>query len=343
MSFASPLYLALVILVVPMLWLRRKRQTAVGHSQVNLHKNLRSVPIIGWLPTLLFILAWTALCVALARPLLPEVSQKKVIQTRDFIICTDISGSMWSVVQDQDQVNYAGGQPSASNPAPGSGTGDGDSSQPQQLRRIDIAQLAIQDFVSHRQGDRVALFVFDDQTYYHWPLTDDLKIIQRKAKLLNLRQGGGTNFEGPDQSNPGVGPLQAAIDHFKAFGKAKTKVLIMVTDGEDSIDPARADVLAQQMQQMGIHVYVLGVGESWTSGQDLDLGKFADRMGGTVIRVGNKADMQAGFAKIDQMEKSAVVLETSVSYKDIYQYFLGLSLILWLLYLGSTALIRENA
>ena len=93
MSFAAPIFLALIVLVVPMLWLRRKRQAAVGHSQAGTAKDLRSMPVVGWVPRILFVLAWAALCVALARPMLPQVKERQSIQTRDFILATDISGS----------------------------------------------------------------------------------------------------------------------------------------------------------------------------------------------------------------------------------------------------------
>jgi Ca-activated chloride channel family protein len=335
MSFAEPLFLVLTLLVVPMLWLRRKRQAAVGHSQAGQYRNLRSVPIVGWLPAVLFTLAWTAMCVALARPMLPHVNEKQSIQTRDVIITTDISASMWTQLSDPAQQQLANSGQQAG--------GDASGQPPRQPMRIDAAVQAIKLFVARRQGDRVALFVFDTDTYYHWPLTADLKIILDKADLISKTMGGGTNFEGPSDGNPGMGPLQAAINHFKQYGKAKTKVLIMVTDGEDSISAKRMDELQAQMQAAGIRLYVLGVGDSWTNGSQPDLKTFVERMGGVVIPVGDAAQMRAGMDKIDQLEKSTVSLEKQVSYKDIYQVFLGAGIVLWLLYLASAAFIRESA
>src|SRR3990167_3641602 len=100
MSFAYPLVLALTLAMVPMLWLKHKRQAALGHSHVGVHSALRSMTLVGWIPSLVFALAWTALCVALARPLLPEIKEKQVIQTRDFVVVTDISGSMSKTISD---------------------------------------------------------------------------------------------------------------------------------------------------------------------------------------------------------------------------------------------------
>lgn len=331
MSFAEPLYLALTILVVPMLWLRRKRQSAVGHSQAETHKGMRSFFLFGWLPTIFLIAAWLALCAAMARPMLEEVTEKKSIQTRDFIVATDFSGSMWGMLQDPGQQNFAGG-----------GT-TGGAQPPQQLRRIDAARQAIKTFVASRQGDRVALFVFDTDTYPLWPLSEDLKVINDKADLIGRTMGGGTNFEGPSRGNPGYGPLQSAINHFVKYGKSTTKVLIMVTDGEDSISAERAAELTAMLEKLGIKLYVLGVGESWTNGNQVDLRTFTENLGGIVIPVGDAEQMRAGMNKIDQLEKSTVVLEKQVSHKPIYQVFLAASLAFWLLYLGTSALIRESA
>lgn len=335
MSFAHPLLLALTLAVVPMLWLKRRHQSALGHSQVDAHNDQRFLSALGFLPALLLTLSWAALCIALARPLLPEVSEKRTIQTRDFIVVVDVSGSMFVPIEDPDQENFAGGQPGSGNP--GTGT--------RQLQRIDVAQEAAKVFVERRQGDRVGLMIFDDETYYHWPLTDDRKIILRKTQLLNKRPGGGTNFDGPNEWSRGIGPLQASIDHFKEMGRAKTKVLIMVTDGESNISPKRFAELSQEMEKLGVKIYVLGIGESWVKGgfMTMDLRRFVERLNGSVLPVGDAQQLRKGFDTIDQLEVSKVELEKAVSFRDIYHLFLAAAVVLWLLYLATTALFRENA
>lgn len=332
MTFAEPIWLALCLVLVALLWLNRRRQKALGHSQARSYRNLRSMPLVAWLPAVLFALAWSALCVALARPMLPQVAERQSIQTRDVIVTCDISSSMTMTLSDPAQQQLAnGGQPA------------GDNGNQPQPRRLDAAAQAIKMFVSRRQGDRVALFEFDTDTYYLAPLTTDLKIILDAADLIPKTVGGGTNFEGPSDGNPGMGPLQAAINHFRKNGKAKTKVLIMVTDGEDSMSAKRMDELQALMQAQQIRLYVLGVGDGWTNGSQLDLRTFAERLGGTVIPVGDAAQMRAGMDKIDQLEKTTITLEKQVSYKDIYQWFVAGGVVLWLLYLASAALIRESA
>jgi hypothetical protein len=97
------------------------------------------------------------------------------------------------------------------------------------------------------------------------------------------------------------------------------------------------------MRQLGIHAYVLGVGDAWGSNDKPDLGRFAERLGGMVIQVGNSAQMQDGFETINQMEKSVVGIEKADSFRDIYPRFLVMSIIFFVLYLGTSALVRQTA
>src|SRR5690606_10938553 len=97
-TFVYPMFLLSALLIVPILWYASRRRKAVGHSHVELHKRVRSVPLLGRIPTVLLVGFWVLVCVAMARPQLPEVGEKEVINTRDFVIATDISGSMSSTI-----------------------------------------------------------------------------------------------------------------------------------------------------------------------------------------------------------------------------------------------------
>jgi Ca-activated chloride channel homolog len=336
LTFMYPAVLALILLVVPVLWLRRKRQSALGHPQVGIHRNLRAVSLVGRLPAILLTLAFAALIGALARPVLPDVKETRAIQTRDIVIAVDISGSM-------DGAIPGAVPPPNSTPQAGNTTQAGGGANSQQYRRKDAAQDAVIQFVKTREGDRIALFIFDDNTYYHWPLSDDLRIILRKAGLLSKNSGGGTNFEGP------TGPIQSAINHLRDYGQAKTKVLIMVSDGESNISPQRFNELSAMMEAQGIKIYLLGVGESWTgsggssSSMTADLRRFVEKHNGKVFAVGSAEEMNAAFAAINQLEVSKVELEQSTEYKDIFQYFAWASALLLVGFLASLTITRETA
>lgn len=332
LTFLYPWLLLLTAAVLPLLWLRRKRQSAIGHSQVGIHKNVKSVPIVGRLPAIMLTLSFVALMAALARPVLPEVNETRSIETRDIIIAVDISGSMTGSLPRPVQPPADGAAPS-----PGTGT---DTTQ-QNYRRLDAARDAVVEFVQARPGDRLGVLVFDDASYWYWPLSDDHKIILRKAQIINSYTGGGTNFEGPSDRARGYGPFQSAIDHFREYGKARTKVLVLVTDGEDNISPKRQQEIAAQMEELGIKVYVLGVG--WTTGSTNDLSQFAEKLGGKVYRVDDAGALQQSFADINALEKSRITVEKSVTYRDIYEYFVAAAVLFLALFLGSVVLTREDA
>ena len=344
-TFLYPWALTLVFALLPFIWLRRKRQSALGHSRVGMHDNLRAVTLLGRMPVILFSLSFIALVAALARPVLPESHQTRSIQARDILIAVDISYSMSGELPNPQQ-QTATNTPLPTDPTPPDTTSTDTTSgaPPQQpYRRLDAARDATVAFIQNRPVDRIGLMVFDTETYFHWPLSDDRKMVLRMANSLNASLGGGTNFEGPSKNNPGIGPIQASINHFRDYGQAKSKVLILVTDGEDSMSQERQNELAQQLQELGVTVYVLGVGEGWTNGSTPDLQKFAEKMNGKVFRVADAGAMQASFDQINNLEISRVELETTTTHKDIYILFVVASLTLLVLFLGSVVVTREDA
>lgn len=330
-TFVYPMALALALIVLPLLWLRRRRQPSVGHSEVGLHKNLRNIPLIGWLPSVLFAGFILAMVGSLARPVVPEEHEHRSMDTRDIVIAVDISGSMNSPIP--------GGAPEGTSWKPANPGAS--------YRRIDGAEDAILQFVPSRKGDRVGLFLFDDQTYYSWPMTDDLHIIMRQATSVHKYNGGGTNFEGPTESDPRVGPIQAAIDHWKEYGKARTKVLILVTDGEAPISDKRMEELTKQLEAIGGKVYVLGIGESWTQpdspagAQTEPIKKLVGNTKGKWFAVGNSQQMQEAIRAVDELEKSKIEVEQLTTYRPIHHYFILASIALLTLFLGSLYLTRE--
>lgn len=312
-----------------LLWARTRRQPRVKHSQVDIHKNLTGFPLLGWLPTLFFFCFIASLSGLCAWAVFKVDTEEKRIESRDALLAVDFSGSMGGII--------SAGPPEGLEWPVDKG----------QFRRIDLAQWAVKQFVAKRQGDRVGLMVFDDATYKHWPMTDDLKIILRKADLIGQATGGGTNFQGPTEHDKRFGPIQAAIEHFKEYGKAKTKVLILVTDGEAPISDQRMQELIAQMKEVGGKIYVLGIGEDWTNpssfsaGQTEPIRKLVAALGGKCFAVGDAKQMAEAVSFVDQLEKSQVVIQRKTDYPDAYQYFAAASVISLLLLAASVLITRE--
>lgn len=327
MNIATPALLALIIPLVVLVFWNKGRTQILSHSSLSIHQNL-AIPIIGRLPKLLLAGGVILLVIGLARPQLPYLKTNEQLSAVDIIISVDVSGSMFSgrlPPGQQELVDSQGGTDS------------------ENVTYIHAAQAAIRYFLSQHACNRVGLMIFSDDTRLHWPLSTDCGMILTKVELLDDKSGGGTNMDGPVGSTK-MGALQSAINHFLEFSGAESKVLILVTDGEDDFDPQRFEELKAQFEELNIHLYVLGVGTSWTSGKELDLRTFANEVGGEVIEVGDNAQMQAAFAEIAVMHPSNIEIESITKQKDIYFLFVIAGIVSLLLAAISSALIisEEN-
>ncbi len=186
-----------------------------------------------------------------------------------------------------------------------------------------------QDFVSHRKGDRIGLVIFAGQSLSLCPLTTDLKVVMQQ--LSTIQYG-----ELADGTAIGSG-LASAVDRLRA-GTAKSKVVILLTDGENTgglIDPATAKELAKTY---GIRVYTIGVGtlgyapmpyqtatgETIMQDQKVSideplLNEIANETGGRYFRATNTKTLDSIYSSIDVLEKSKV--ETNVFKKRTDQFF----------------------
>ncbi len=323
MILANPLWLLLVLLV-PIPWLIARHKGYLGFPDTR-----RIQASNGWIlhvvPIALLAIGFAALSIALARPQKLHVISKHSFKSRDILIGVDISGSMAghfgkppeSVIGQTELDKDFPGRPDRPKP--------GQQGQPDPYgytreigqRRIDNAQAATLDFIRNRfvakAGDRIGLFVFDTDQYWHWPLTHDLKMIYRKVHFADEGLGGGTNFG----SSP-PGPLDAACEHLDDMGRAATRVLIMVTDCEDSLYGGAFDRLATLAAKYRLKLYVVVVGSSQ---QQSDITRLAEATGGKGFRADNPTDLKECFNTIDKMEQSTVTVETAENREELFFYF----------------------
>jgi hypothetical protein len=343
MTFSQPYWFA-ALLLIPVYWLFLRRRGKVGLTHLNGLGNGFGSRLLLFLPKLLFTLALVALIGALARPQRVYFEADDSIKARDIIITVDKSGSMGSQVTGEAPQHSAPatdldkdfpGMPTSAldadkstNPAGSAGAGRGSYGgyggydlppDPNTLTRIKVAQAAVLDFIRNRyiarQNDRIAVMTFDIYQYWFWPLTDDLKIIYRNAKFLSRTVGDGTNFGSIDP-----GPIDAAIAHFDEIGKARSKVIIMVTDGEDEISYEAMQRLTDKLNSHDVHFYVVGVGETLAR-QQVDVMRLADAVHGHVFRVEQAGDMQKVFEQIDSMERSSIKVASTEKRDERFVYF----------------------
>ncbi|HEY9869021.1 MAG TPA: VWA domain-containing protein [Candidatus Obscuribacterales bacterium] len=346
MVIAHPLWLVLLLLV-PLPWLLLRRKGYVGYSDVRLARKLSANGLLHLIPIMLLSLACISLVVAIARPQRVQITTSETIKARDIIIAVDKSGSMGSGFQGTIPPRTPGNTDLDKELPPrppkkgGQGAVDPETGQPiPQRRRIDAAQAAVLNFIRDRYianaGDRVGIIVFDFAPYYAWPLTSDLKMIYRKGEFVEEGLGGGTNF---GEFKPG--PIDYAVEHFDEMGQSVTKVIIMITDGEDRLSSSTIQRLADEIQSRGIRLYVIGVGDTMAN-RDVDILRLAEVVGGRAFRVENAKDLDECFRSIDQMERSAVQIETSQKREELFHYFAFAAAILFLLGITGEALVLNQ-
>lgn len=333
MAFLNPLWF-LLLLLLPLPWLILRRKDYVGFSSSRLLEGARRNNVKHRLALVLFSLAVVFLALGLSRPQMRGEAGTQPIKSRDIVVAVDYSGSMTGAFEGQVTPPEKGDseldkdlpiKPKPPQSASGYGYGYNYGGEDKKgNRRLDAAGAAVLSFVRARyvaaQGDRIGIMMFDEGQIWSWPLTDDLKMIYRKGLFIPDLTGGGTNF-----GNRKPGPIDAAVEHFDERGQAATKVLIIVTDGEESIDESTMARLVDAIGSRGVKLYVVGIGPTLAR-YDADIIRLAQTTGGAVFRVENNTDMQKCFQSIDEMERSTIMVATRAKFQDRFYIFVFIAL-----------------
>jgi Ca-activated chloride channel homolog len=249
-------------------------------------------------------LIWCLLVAALARPQWVGDAVTREVSARDLILAIDISGSM-------EQADFR--------------SPDGTT-----LTRLDGVKRVIREFIAKRRGDRVALILFGTKAYVQVPFTQDL---QTAAQLLDQTQVGmaGQQTAVGDTIGLAIKTLEAST--------AKQKLLILLTDGNDTASRVPPEHAADIARQNGLAVYTIGVGDPAASGDNrVDLGvlqSVAAVTGGRFFRAEDGAQLQAIYADIDRLAPAKLDTLSWRPKLPLFQWPLGAAVVLGLaLWLG---------
>jgi Ca-activated chloride channel family protein len=330
MAFAHPWLLLLILLLPLASWLKGRRglPPAFVYSSVKLVASLSGAKR-SRAGAFLMALRWLALVlfiVALAQPRLLKSTTQVKASGIDIVVALDISGSMVS----EDFVV------------------DG-----QRVNRFDMARRVLKGFIDQRPNDRIGLVLFASQAYIATPLTLDHDYLE--ADLDRLKIGD------IDQNSTAIGDgLATAVNRLRDL-KAKSKIVILMTDGQNNagkIDPVMA---ANAAAALGVKVYTVGIGEHgmapmpvYMGGQkvgyqnvpvDIDedtLRQIAEKTGGNYYRADNAKKFQEIYAEINKLEKTEAVINKFTEYKELFPWFVwgGLAVLLVELMLGQTVFRR---
>ncbi len=193
--------------------------------------------------------------------------------------------------------------------------------------RFDVAKVEAVRFIKKRINDAIGLVVFGADAISRCPLTLDKQVLEKMVQELKL---GDVNPDGTMLATAMV----TAVNRLKR-SKAKSKVMILLTDGEPSegdMDPVAAIEVAKKL---GIKVYTIGIGSEKDEvfmhplygivpkpkvNKKL-LEKIAQQTGGKSFMAHNARDMRAVYDTIDQLEKTELEVPIFSKYHDIFSPF----------------------
>jgi len=228
------------------------------------------IPKTSWLQKVLAPLCWCLIIVALARPQFVEPPIQKIEPGRDLMLALDISQSMET---------------------PDFRTPDG-----KRMRRVDAVKEVVSEFIDKRMNDRIGLIVFGQAAYPVTPFTFDH---QACLKILGQTDAG---MAGPQTM---IGDaIGLAIKEFQK-SEAKQRVLILLTDGNDTGSRMPPHKAAEIAAQNGITIHVVGLGDPHATGEDkvdyAALNDIAKATGGQVFHGENRVELEKAYATLDKI------------------------------------------
>jgi Ca-activated chloride channel family protein len=208
--------------------------------------------------------------------------------------------------------------------------------------RLYVAKEEIKKFISRRLNDRIGLVVFAKNSFTQCPLTVDYGVLLSFVDKVNF---------GLIEDGTAIGMAIANGVNRIRESKAKSKIMVLLTDGDNNageIDPLTAANLATAFD---IKIYTIGVGragsgmypvgdrlfgkryvQSRTNVVDEEtLKEIAARTDGKYFRARSGDDLEKIYGIIDKMEKTEVKVSAHVQYRELFHYFVYAGLILLVL------------
>ena len=308
--FAEPAWLALLVAVPLLWWVRRRRNpVAVRYARVDiLARGPRAGAMLRRLRTALRVLALVAATVALARP----QSGARAVSGRgegiDIMLVLDISSSMLA-----------------------------EDFQP--LNRLEVAKERLKAFIAARREDRIGLVAFAGEALTQVPLTVDYPVLF--AAVDNVQAGAGQLEDGTAIGTA----IATGANRLRAAG-GRSRVMVLLTDGENNrgaIDPRTA---ADAAGAFDVRIYTIGVGSEGSAPVPVSKGVFGLRYenrpvridegllediarstGGRYFRARDRAALQRVYEQIDQLERAPVRIARYRPFVDEYRWPLAVAVI----------------
>ncbi len=259
------------------------------------------VPKTNWLQKALAPVVWGLVVLALARPQLVEPPIQKIEPARDLLLALDLSQSM-----DTRDFRDPGGQV---------------------IPRVEGVRTVVDGFVQRRPGDRIGLIVFGDAPYPEVPFTLDHRTVRAMIAAMVPGMAGPRTALG-DSIGLGIKLFEAS--------HAPEKVLVLLTDGNDTASRMPPDRAADIAKQHGIRVHTIAIGDPRASGEGkvdvATLQKVAAATGGRYFFGEDQRQLAEVYATLDRITPANQKTLTWRPKRELFHYPLGAAVALLLAY-----------
>ena len=298
----------LALLPLVMLWRgRRGPVAAVEYSDIGLAREIArsSRSRVGRWVWLLPVFAGALMIVGLARPQRAHSRTEVSANGIDIVLGLDVSGSMQAL---DFQMNN------------------------QRYNRIDIVKTVVAKFIDERPNDRIGLIAFAGVPYLVSPPTLDHDWLQQNLERVNI---------GPGDDGTAIGSAIAASVNRLRTTTAKSKVVILLTDGMNNTGKISPLAAAEAAKALGVKIYTIGVGVRGKAPipvkdeagnvhlimakVDVDektLQAVADQTGGKFYRATDTDSLQRIYAQINSLERTAQTVQKFEHYEELYSWAL---------------------
>lgn len=310
--FANPEFLMLLVIVPLMIfWYLQRQVKASGTLRFS---NLGVIKSVSRTPSqrfrhilfLLRLLVISLIILGFARPQSSAKEEKIITEGIDIILAMDISSSM--LAEDLQQ----------------------------HKNRLDVTKEVASQFIRERTNDRIGMVVFSGKSFTQCPLTLDYGILLNFLKEIHI---------GMIEDGTAIGMAIVNCVNRLRMSKAKSKVVILLTDGRNNrgeVDPITA---AQIAKALNIRIYTIGAGKRGEAMYPIDdpflgrrympmkvdiddemLTRIANITGGKYYRATDKTSLENIYREIGQLEKTKIEVKEFTRYTELFVNLLALAL-----------------
>ena len=295
-TFASPWFLSLLLLI-PILFVVKNLLSKSKNGVLKLssriivsYQMIKKGQLKNRILTFFNFAVIILIIIGLARPRIIQSLQEKSIEVIDIVLVIDISSSMLATDFKPN--------------------------------RLEVVKKTAKNFIEKRDGDRLGILVFAGESFIQCPLTVDHDVLLSLMDEISVAQ---QSFDGT-----AIGMAIANATNRLRKSTAKSKVMILLSDGSNNAGELDPNTAADLANQFGIKIYTIGAGTnqdvSFIPGRgyirnEIDektLQSIAKQTGGAYFRATNNQALEEIYSTIDELERTEVEIKVYTQYQELY-------------------------